>query len=434
MAKYLRITLLSVLIVALLPVTVINGTLAAAQDPVTVQFWTAPNPNQEAYWAGVVEEWNASHPDIQIEWQPIPTGASSEEVILNAIATGTAPDISTNIFAGFAAQMAESGAAVALNEEFADFWDVAEGHQMRSIIEAGWGLGGNYYVLPLYSNAMQYWWNLDYLEEAGFEGPPRTYSDVVKLAEAIAVPDERYVIGFPSPKNWWDRWFGYLTLYYAANGGAPYLDLENGEVLFDNEAGYGVAAFMDEMFANGWAPTDPELVDPLQSGVVAGYVMGPWSIQPTAENFPDFRYVVAPPPVPDDYPADAPVYTFADTKGMIMFAQSDAKAEAWEFIKWYYGDIQHDLAWLEATGMPPVREDLMTNEVFAAYWEANPVAAAYASQVPYGVPPALSSATIPIQRLMGREMIEPIWRQELLPDEAVDAGAAAIEDFLALGM
>jgi ABC-type glycerol-3-phosphate transport system substrate-binding protein len=83
------------------------------------------------------------------------------------------------------------------------------------------------------------------------------------------------VIGFPSPKNWWDRWFGYLTLYYAANGGAPYLDLENGEVLFDNEAGYGVAAFMDEMFANGWAPTDPELVDPLQSGVVAGYVMGP---------------------------------------------------------------------------------------------------------------------------------------------------------------
>jgi len=417
-------------LMALLVLSVALPTLA--QDVVTVQFWTAPNPSQEAFWAGIVEEWNANNPNIQIEWQPIPTGASSEEVLLNAIATGTAPDISTNIFTGFAAQMAESGAAVPLEEEFDDFWDVVEGHSMRAILEGGWGLNGHYYVLPLYSNAMQYWWSAEAIEAAELDGAPRTYSDVYALAEAWAIPDERYAIFFPSPQNWWDRWFGFLTLYYAASGGAPYLDLENGEALFDNEYGYAVAEFMDTMFANGWAPLERPPND-LQEGFVAGGVMGPWSIAGTKENYPDFEYVIAPPPVPDDYPEDAPVYTFADAKGMIMFSQSDVKEEAWEFVRWYFGDVAHDLAWLEATGMPPVREDLATNEVFAAYWEANPGPAAYASQVPFGVPPALTSATIPIQRLMGREMTEPIWQQALLPDEAVDAAAAAVEDYLALG-
>ena len=203
-----RFCILSLMVLLVLSVAL---PVMAQDDFVTVHFWTAPNPNQEAYWSVIVDEWNADNPDIQIEWQPIPTGASSEEVLLNAIATGTAPDISTNIFTGFAAQMAESGAAVALEEEFDDFWDVVEGHNMRSILEGGWGLGGHYYVLPLYSNAMQYWWGLDLIEQAGFsaENPPRTYGDVAAIAEAVAVEGEVFAIGFPSPANWWDRWFGF---------------------------------------------------------------------------------------------------------------------------------------------------------------------------------------------------------------------------------
>ncbi|QPC82359.1 extracellular solute-binding protein [Phototrophicus methaneseepsis] len=427
MRKFALLTLLTALLVGLVPVS-------AQDDVTTVRFWTAPDPNQEVFWAEAVEQWNTENPTIQIEWQPIPTGASSEEVILNAIATGTAPDISNNIFSGFAAQMAESGAAVALDEQFDDFWDVVEGRQMRSIVENGWSLNDHYYVLPQYSNAMQYWWNLDLVEQAGFsaENPPRTYSDVAAVAEAISDGDT-YAIGFPGPANWWDRWFGFITLYYAAAGGQPYLDLANGEVLFDNDAGYAVASFMDEMFANGWAPTDTTLVDPLQEGIVAGFVMGPWAIASTAENYPDLRYVITPPPVPDDYPADEPIYTFADAKGFVMYQQSEVKEEAWQFLKWLLGDPELDMRWLDLTGLPPVREDLTTNELFTTYLEANPEIATYASQIPYAVPPALSSATIPIQRIMGRELTEPIWQQTIFPDEAIDNAAGAIEDYFALG-
>ncbi len=419
-------------IVAGTPVVEVVTATPPPAKPTTIKFWTAPNPQQEAYWKGVVDDWNASHPDIHIEWEVIPAGASSEEVLLTAIATGTAPDISTNIFSGFAAQLVSAGAAVALDEEFPDFWDVVEGRHMRNILEKGWSTGGHYYVLPLYNNAMRYWWGKDLLEEAGMSEAPRTYSDVLALCEAIGKPGERYGIGFPSYKNWWDRWFGYLTLYYAASGGAPYLDLENNKVLFNNDAGMKVLNFMNDVFRSGCAPTE-DLTDPLPNGIVAGWVMGPWSIIPTAEKYPDFEYVVAPPPVPDDYPAAEPVYTFADTKGMVMFTQSQHKAEAWEFMKWYFADVQHDVDWLEATNMPPVREDITTNPAFDAYWADHPVVKEYAEGVPYSVPPALIATTIEVQRIMGREMIEPIWFGTKSPDDAMADAVKAIEDYLTLG-
>ena len=101
-----------------------------------------------------------------------------------------------------------------------------------------------------------------------------TYADVGALCDAIGEPGVRYAIGFPSYRNWWDRWFGFLTLYYAASGGAPYLDLENNEVLFNNEAGMAVLNFMDAAFRLNCAPTE-DLTDPMQNDLVAGWVMGP---------------------------------------------------------------------------------------------------------------------------------------------------------------
>jgi len=404
---------------------------AAEAGPAIITFWTAPNPAQETYWKDVVDDFNATHPDIQIEWAVIPAGASSEEVLLTAIATGTAPDISTNIFSGFAAQLISSGAAVPL-DEFPGFWDVVEGRQMRNILEKGWGYKGHQYIMPIYNNAMQYWWGKDMLEAAGMSEAPRTYSDVLALCDAIGEPGETYAIQYPSYKNWWDRWFGYLTLYYAASGGAPYLDLETNEVLFDNEYGQAVLNFMDETFRTGCAPTE-DLSDPRPLGLVAGGVVGPWSINSTAEKYPDYEYVVGPPPVPNNFPEGEPVYTFADTKGMIMFAQSEVQPEAWEFIKWYFEDVQHDVDWLVATNMPPVREDLTTNPVFDTYWVDHPVVKSYAAGVPYSVPPALIPTTIEVQRIMGSEMIEPIWFGTKSPDEAMADAVKAIESYLTLG-
>ena len=80
---------------------------ALAVFSANIVFWTAPNPLQEQFWKPLIEEWNSNHPEAQIDWKTIPAAGSSEEAILTAVAAGSAPDFCTNIFSGFAAQLAE---------------------------------------------------------------------------------------------------------------------------------------------------------------------------------------------------------------------------------------------------------------------------------------------------------------------------------------
>src|SRR5690606_5214266 len=156
MKRILFVLMVSVLVIAMAG----TGLMAST----TIEFWTAPNPFQEAFWSEVVKEWNSTHPDQQIKWQVIPAGHSSEEVILTALATGTGPDLSTNIFTGFAAQLIENDYLVPFNQ-FDGFEELLKARAMENIVKKGWGHHGNYYVLPLFTSPMAYWWNKDILDE-----------------------------------------------------------------------------------------------------------------------------------------------------------------------------------------------------------------------------------------------------------------------------
>ena len=150
----------------------------------------------------------------------------------------------------------------------------------------------------------------------------------------------------------------------AASEGAPYLDVEKARALFNNETGEKVVTFMDTMFRNNWTAVDLGS-NPFYFGVVLGGIFGPWEINQARNLFPDvFDHItIVPPPVPDDYPEDKPIYTFADTKGLVMFATTKHREAAWKFIKWVYSDIEKDRKWMEFTNLPPAREDLLTNQI-----------------------------------------------------------------------
>ncbi|MBI2619873.1 MAG: hypothetical protein HYW57_07305, partial [Ignavibacteriales bacterium] len=73
------------------------------QEPgeiVHLTYWPAPNPQEVELAALLVNEWNRTHPGIQVQMQPIPVSQSTEEVLLAAIAGGTTPDICSNIWPG----------------------------------------------------------------------------------------------------------------------------------------------------------------------------------------------------------------------------------------------------------------------------------------------------------------------------------------------
>jgi len=71
-------------------------------------FWSSNNAPEIEFTRKVISDWNQAHPDVQIDFQPVPEGQSSEEIILAAVVGRTTPDIYANMWPGDVAIYADA--------------------------------------------------------------------------------------------------------------------------------------------------------------------------------------------------------------------------------------------------------------------------------------------------------------------------------------
>ncbi|MBO8161791.1 MAG: extracellular solute-binding protein, partial [Thermosipho sp. (in: Bacteria)] len=76
--------------VFLVVLTVLMVSLAFSVTTITISGWPG-NPDEEAAIKAAVDEFNATHKDIQVDWEPIP--GNYLETLKTRISAGTAPDI-----------------------------------------------------------------------------------------------------------------------------------------------------------------------------------------------------------------------------------------------------------------------------------------------------------------------------------------------------
>lgn len=397
---------------------------ANSQEKQEITLWIAPNNVQETFWNEVVSEWNVQSDKKKVVFSTIPAAGSSEEAIMNAIASDRAPDISENIFTGFGSQLADLGQVVDLST-LDGYQALIEARQMGDIMK-NWEYNGKNYILPIYMNPVLFWWRSDLLQEQGFSGVPKTYDEIYKLSEKYTIADKRYALQATSGRNWWDRWFDFIALYYAESNGKPYI--ADKKALYDNQAGQDVLNFLNTLFENKWTVYDFGQDDPLVTGKVLGAVRGPWDISRYQQQYPDILKHIKIGPMLVKEPQATP-HTFADGKGLVLFSHSKVKPEAWEFIQWVFSQPKFDKRWVELTGMPPARADLLTNPLFAQYYQDNPYAAAYAKYVNVAVPPASTNETVEIQRSM-TQMLEKTAFKTVTPEQALQQSAQEVNALL----
>lgn len=394
-----------------------------------IRLWVAPNEAEEGFWKIAVARWNEERRGLPVRFTTIPTAGSSEDTVLSALVAGTEPDLCTNIFSGFAVQLAALGQVE--NLAALPGYDALVARRHMGTLLSGWTQDGKVAALPIYSSPTLLWWRADLLEQHGFAAPPRTYEEVYAFCRRYGRARSRYGMQVVSGRSWADRWFDFISFYYAASGGQPYL--RGARALYDNEAGLAAATFMDRMFREGWTATDFDAEEPLVSGLAAGAVRGPWDVERFAKIYPETlaRIAVGPIVAQRTGTGTGVASTFSDSKGVVIFRSSRVAREAAAFLAWVLGEEELNLLWLRRTGLAPARADLLENPRFADYYRGNPLARAYAEHVTRAMPPALSEHTIDIQKIMTAQLVEPLMAGQVTPAAALAQAASRTDQMLA---
>ncbi|WP_343076302.1 extracellular solute-binding protein [Pullulanibacillus sp. KACC 23026] len=401
-----------------------SQTSSSKNGKVTITFWAAPNPTQVTYWKDMAKKFMAANPNIVVNVSPMKESPTSEASIQAAIAGGNAPTASENISRSFAAQLAQSKAIVPLDQMNGYNKIISERHMNNTI--QGWKFtDGHQYVLPVYSNAMLFAWRIDILKKLGFNQPPKTYSQVLDLADKLKAK-------YPNKFLWasntlvdptaYQRWFDFFMLYDAASNGNSFIS--GNSFVADDKAGTQVLDLMSQLQKKNALLTS-QSKNPFETGLGVFESLGPWSFSTWDSNFPSMQlnktYALSTPPVPDNYNSST-VKTFADTKGIAIYSSAPKPEQqaALKFISWVFSNPENDLELLKTTSLPPARDDLESNSTFKSYFEAHPEMKPYAAEIPYAVPSIDNANYNNLQTLIGNDAFIPVVKGQTTPQNGWD--------------
>lgn len=352
-------------------------------DVVRLTYWPAQNEQERRLANELVAEWNTAHPDIQVTAQPIPAGQSSEEVLLAAIVAGTTPDVCSNIWPGIIGDFVRSGGVLAL-DQFAGFDSLMSDRVPTELADQFRSDDGRFYQLPWKTNPTMMLYNRDMLAEAGYEHPPRTYSEYLDAAARITADldgdgqTDRWMGYRDIRPIWWQRYFDFYSFYIGASGGRTLF--RAGEPALDTTAAATVFDFFGSVYRNGYFPLTTYQGSAFAATKIATEFTGPYNIAWMEENAPDLNYGYAPLPAPDGH--TGPLYTYGDFKNIVIFSNTEHPEEAWRFVR-FLVSREADMRLLETTRQIPVRRDLLDDSTFAAFFEEHPKVEPFARQAPY---------------------------------------------------
>lgn len=407
-------------LVASLLLVAVFGNVALAQ--VRLDYWTGGGDWLTKLETPLIEKWNKLNPGIQVKPAAKPAIPTSEEALLIAIATRTAPDIASDLEFFFANKILP---ALVPLDELPGFWDLVKSKNMGEIIEYIKAPDGHIYVLPQWWTPALWNYNVDLLDKAGFTEPPKTFSEFLKFAEAIKPTPAINLEPFPA---WWKLGYTLHVLFTAATEGDSTVIEKDWTNNLDTNIGKMITNFLNTLWREEYAIPEIKAYKFEKGEIGVNHIEGAGGFEQKKRKYPSLNMVVAPAPVPDEvYPKLKTMWTEASAKGWSIFRTSSSIEDAWEFLKWRFGSVEHDARQLEIIGHFPARVDLLTNPAFREYFATHPVAKMYAEFVPYATTFTNPYKIIIFDKLK-KVYWEPLAYGKKTPEEAIEDAVKTIEE------
>ncbi len=187
---------------------------APAQEPATVTFWyprSHPDPAaEEDYWVEMAQTFESSNPSIQVDWIP-QSWSDIFTKIATAVESGDTPDITMTGFKTVL-QYAPLGAVLPLDDVVQNLGGVDALKPLDKFFvwdDHWWGLANT-------EGTNLFYYRTDLLEEAGFDGKPKDWDELLAAAQALTTEGRYGLDAYYSMVNWTSH---YLVGFIEAGGG-----------------------------------------------------------------------------------------------------------------------------------------------------------------------------------------------------------------------
>jgi multiple sugar transport system substrate-binding protein len=321
---------------------------------VTIQFWHAQTDTAAKIMQGLVDKFNATHPNIVV--QASSGGTTTGDLlpkVITAIAAGTYPDIAY-IYGSFGANIAQSGKTVDLasrvNEpgfDWNDFYPAS-----KQIVSPG----GKVIGFPALIDNLSVIYNKKVFDDAGvpYPSPDWTWDDFRATAKSMTDSSTHvYGVNYPVTGDLDTVWRFFPGLW---QGGGQILSPDLKQAMFNSPAGVQNLTLWQQMATVDKSvyldPTDEKAEAVFTGGHLAMFVSGPWEVPTLNESKVDWAAVQLP-AFTDNH------QTVSGPDNWVVFDHDAARVNASvEFLKWLTADEQ-ELTWMMGSGSLPIRPSIL---------------------------------------------------------------------------
>jgi multiple sugar transport system substrate-binding protein len=284
------------------------GTFAAAQEEVTIVFWSHGYDPRVVIDEEIIEQFEADNPGVTVEYYVGPgTDVDYITQLFTAISGGEGPDLFNVLNLGVP-ELIESGIVAPVNAEAAGFesTEALIESYLPGTLDDFLGADGELYGLPTEVANYALYINAQLFEEAGLdpvEDAPETWEELLALADVLTITDDSgnitqraFDFAYPLPDEVASPVITYASMAHQLGGNI--LNEDGTEATVNTQEWADALAFIRDYGAEYGGPDYASSSIGFYEGNVAMVVSGPWYIGLVGANNPELVESVVTAPLP----------------------------------------------------------------------------------------------------------------------------------------
>jgi len=395
---------------------------SAGDGKVSLSFWTLFDGGDGANMQTLVDEFNKTHPDIEVKNTKLAWGEYYTKLV-TAVGNGNGPDIGIS-HSSRLPDLIDQGVVTELDTPATDAgvdWNSYNQNLLSAVT-----VDDQHYAVPIDTHAFIMFYNKKLLKEAGLlgeDGKPvleQSADGFVSFLKTLKENLPAKVTPF-ALSNSNDDPFRLWWSLYSQLGGNDVISDDLKSAAIDKEKGIKAADYIQKLYTEGYIKkNDPDFYKNFQSGTAAITMTGVWTTG-TWESTKDFEFGAM--PIPKFYDQEA---TWGDSHTIILpLTQDEDEAKrkaAMIFADWVADNGQ---VWAKA-GHIPSKPSVLEKQEF----KDMPYRSDYSEVASVVKFSKKSTKTAQIREEVAFKFLNEVWVNKMTPADAMNNMEAGIQKIL----